>query len=64
METTDRVTRRSTIRMCKVKWGHHSEEEATWERQDLKAKYLKLFAGPTLNLEGKILFKGDWFVTP
>jgi hypothetical protein len=50
--------------MCKVKWGHHSEEEATWERQDLKAKYLKLFAGPTLNLEGKILFKGDWFVTP
>jgi hypothetical protein len=29
LETTDRVTRRSTIRMCKVKWGHHSEEEAT-----------------------------------
>jgi hypothetical protein len=29
METADRVTRRSTIRMCKVKWGHHSEEEAT-----------------------------------
>jgi hypothetical protein len=24
LETTDRVTRRSTIRMCKVKWGHHS----------------------------------------
>jgi hypothetical protein len=29
LETTDIVTRRSTIRMCKVKWGHHSEEEAT-----------------------------------
>jgi hypothetical protein len=29
LETTDRVTRRSTIRMCKVKWGHQSEEEAT-----------------------------------
>jgi hypothetical protein len=26
LETTDQVTRRSTIRMCKVKWGHHSEE--------------------------------------
>jgi hypothetical protein len=39
LETTDRVTWRSTIRMCKVKWGHHSEEEATWEREDdLKAK--------------------------
>jgi hypothetical protein len=34
LETVDRVTRRSTIRMCKVKWGHHSEEEATWERED------------------------------
>jgi hypothetical protein len=29
LETTDRITRRSTIKMCKVKWGHHSEEEAT-----------------------------------
>jgi hypothetical protein len=38
LETADRVTRRSTIRMCNVKWGHHSEEEAIWEREDdLKA---------------------------
>jgi hypothetical protein len=45
LDKTDRVTRRSTIRMCKVKWGHHSEEEATWEREDdLRAKYPKLFA--------------------
>jgi hypothetical protein len=45
LETADRVTRRSTIRMCKVKWGHRSEEEVTWEREDdLKAKYPKLFA--------------------
>jgi hypothetical protein len=45
LEIANRVTRRSTIRMCKVKWGHHSEEEATWEREyDLKAKYPELFA--------------------
>jgi hypothetical protein len=45
LETADRVTRRSTIRMCKVKWSHHSEEEGTWEREDdLKAKYPELFA--------------------
>jgi hypothetical protein len=45
LETVDRVTRRSTIRMCKVKWGHNSEVEATWEREDdLKAKYPELFA--------------------
>jgi hypothetical protein len=48
LETADRVTRRSTIRMCKVKWGHHSEEEATWEREDdLRAKYHELFASQT-----------------
>ena len=45
LETADRVTRRITIRMCKVKWGHHSEEEATWEKEDdLRANYTKLFA--------------------
>jgi hypothetical protein len=45
LETADRVTQRTTIRMCKVKWGHHSEEEATWEREDdLRAKYPELFS--------------------
>jgi hypothetical protein len=45
LKTVDQVTQRSTIRMCKVKWGHHSEEEATWEREDdLKAKYPELFS--------------------
>jgi hypothetical protein len=45
LETADRVTRRNTIRLCKVKWGHHWEEEATWEREDdLRAKYPELFA--------------------
>jgi hypothetical protein len=29
LEAVDQVTRRSTMRMCKVEWGHHSEEEAT-----------------------------------
>jgi hypothetical protein len=46
LETVDRVTRRKTIKMCKVRWGHHSEEEATLEREDdLMAKYPELFAG-------------------
>jgi hypothetical protein len=34
LDTAHRVTRRNTIRMCKVRWGHHSEEEATWESED------------------------------
>jgi hypothetical protein len=45
LETADRVTQRKTIRMCKVKWNHYSEEEATWEREDdLMVKYPELFA--------------------
>jgi hypothetical protein len=45
LETADKVTRRKTIRMWKVRWSHHSEEEATWEREDdLMAKYPELFA--------------------
>jgi hypothetical protein len=45
LEVADRVTRRKTIWMCKVRWNHHSEEEATWEREDdLLAKYPELFA--------------------
>jgi hypothetical protein len=42
--------------MCKVKWGHHSEEEATWEREDdLKAKY-RVLANP--ESRGQDSFKG------
>ena len=45
LETAERVTRSKTIRMCKVQWSHHSEDEATWEHEeDLKADYPDLFS--------------------
>jgi hypothetical protein len=45
LETAERVTRNKTIRMCKVQWSHHSEDEATWEHEeDLKADYPDLFS--------------------
>ena len=34
METAERITRNKVIKMCKVQWSHHSEDEATWERDD------------------------------
>jgi hypothetical protein len=59
LEIADRVTWRSTIRMCKVKWGHHSEEEATWEREDdLKAKYPELFASQPWILRARFFLRG------
>ena len=40
LETSERVTRNRRTRMCKVQWNHHSEDEATWEREDsLKAEF-------------------------
>jgi hypothetical protein len=29
LETSERVTRNKRIKMCNVRWSHHTEEEAT-----------------------------------
>jgi hypothetical protein len=34
LETSRRITRSKVINMCKVQWSHHSEDKATWERED------------------------------
>jgi hypothetical protein len=44
LDTTQRITRSRVIKMCKVQWSHHSEEEATWEREDgLMTEFPQLF---------------------
>jgi hypothetical protein len=44
MYSTERVTRSKVIKMCKVQWSHHTEDEATWEHEEeLRAYYPKLF---------------------
>jgi hypothetical protein len=49
--------------MCKVQWSHHSEDEATWEREDeLKEEFPQFSNLPESRDE--ILFKGVGFVTP
>jgi hypothetical protein len=48
LETFERVTRNKRIKMCKVQWGHHTEEEATWEREEeLKTKVPSFFLDPS-----------------
>jgi acetolactate synthase regulatory subunit len=48
LETLARVTRNRVIRMCKVQWSNHAEDEATWEREDeLKEDYPDLFVDPS-----------------
>jgi hypothetical protein len=39
--------------MCKVQWSHHTEEEATWEREEeLKAEFPIFFSDPSKSREG------------
>jgi hypothetical protein len=54
--TSLRVTRNKKIKMCKVQWSHHTEEEATWEREEeLKAEFPNFFSDPSES-RGRDLF--------
>jgi hypothetical protein len=45
LETSHKITQSKVINMCKVQWSHHSEEEATWEREaKLRAEFPQLFS--------------------
>jgi hypothetical protein len=62
LETSERVTRNRRNKMCKVQWSHHTEEEATWEREEeLKAEFINFFSKPSES-QGQD-FKGCRFVT-
>jgi hypothetical protein len=46
LDTLTRVTRNKVIKMCKVQWSHHGEDEATWEREEeLHIDFPYLFPG-------------------
>jgi hypothetical protein len=48
LETSERLTRSKKIKMCKVQWSHHTEEEATLEREkELNAEFLSFFSDPS-----------------
>jgi hypothetical protein len=34
LDTLTRVSRNKVLKMCKVQWSHHGEDEATWEREE------------------------------
>jgi hypothetical protein len=44
LDSAERVTRSKVIKMCKIQWSHHAEDEATWEHEEeLRADYHELF---------------------
>jgi hypothetical protein len=64
LEMSERVTQKKKIKMYKVQWSHHTEEEATWEREEeLKAEFSSFFFD-CMNLKDENHFKGGRFVTP
>jgi hypothetical protein len=64
LDISERATHSKVIRMCKVQWSHHSEDEATWKREDeLKEEFPQLFSNLPES-QDEILFKGVGFVTP
>jgi hypothetical protein len=45
LDTAEQVTHSKVIKMCKVQWSHHTEDEATWEHEEeLRADYPVLFS--------------------
>ena len=45
LDTSDKVTRNNRYKMCKVQWSNHTEEEATWEKEDqLEAEFPEIFS--------------------
>jgi hypothetical protein len=48
LEMTERVMRNRRVKMCKVQWSHHTEEDATWEREEeLKTEFPIFFSNPS-----------------
>jgi hypothetical protein len=48
LEMSERVIRNKRIKMCKVQWSHHTEQEATWEREEeLKIEFPSFFFDPS-----------------
>jgi hypothetical protein len=45
LDTSEKVTQNNRYKMCKVQWSNHTEEEATWEKEDqLKAEFPDIFS--------------------
>jgi hypothetical protein len=48
LETSERLTRNKSFKMCKVQWSHHTEEKATWEsEEELQAEFPSFFSYPS-----------------
>ena len=47
LDQKERGTRRKVVKMHKVQWNHHIEEEATWETESYLNQHFPGFLGST-----------------
>ncbi|XP_071681506.1 uncharacterized protein [Lolium perenne] len=60
LEEAVRVTHRRKIKFFKVQWSNHSEDEATWEREDyLRHEFPYLFKLLAVESRDEILLRGE-----
>ena len=69
LDQKKRGTRRKVVKMYKIQWSHHTEEEATWETEDYLSRHylgflsftsgiLFLYLNSIIQSRVEILFKG------
>src|SRR3954463_4285654 len=58
LEEQVRLTRRRKLKFYKVQWSNHTEDEATWEREDYLREYPQLLEAYTSEARGQASFKG------
>jgi hypothetical protein len=59
LEMSERVTQNKRIKMCKVQWSHHTEEEATWgTEEELKAEFPSFFPALSESSERDSFYMG------
>ena len=74
LDQKERGTRRKVVKMYKIQWTHHTEEEATWEMEDYLNRHFPSFLSSTSGTSisvpisfiqswDKILFKGVGYDT-
>src|SRR4051794_31986956 len=64
LDSVERVTRRQKIKFLKVQWLHHSEKEATWEREDRLSAEYPSFLPQTSESRDEILLSGGELSEP
>ena len=47
LDQKERGTRRKVVKMYKIQWSHHTEEEATWEMEDYLNRHYPGFLSST-----------------